>query len=81
MGLWPKDDKSNTSNFWSKLRVGIILCVILFVTNIPMIHAVIQVWGNMLLVVDNLRIALSFLTVLMKYVTMLRKQTGIPRII
>ncbi|XP_039307807.1 uncharacterized protein LOC105193979 [Solenopsis invicta] len=75
MGLWPKDDKSNTSNLWSKLHAGIILCVIIFITNVPLIHAVVQVWGNMVLVIDNLRIALSFLTVSLKYVTMQRKQT------
>jgi hypothetical protein len=80
LGLWPKDDKFNTSNLWSKLRVGIILNLIIFVTIIPMIHAVIQVWGNMVLVVDNLRVTLPFIISLIKYVIMLWKRTGIPKI-
>ncbi|XP_011156970.3 odorant receptor 43a isoform X2 [Solenopsis invicta] len=81
MGLWPEGDKFETSNLWLKLRVIIILSLIIFVTIIPMIHSVIQVWGNMVLVVDNLRLTLLFIITLMKYVIMLSKRTVILSII
>ncbi|XP_025989866.2 odorant receptor 22c-like [Solenopsis invicta] len=81
LGLWPKDEKYETNNLWSKFRISIILCLIIFVTFVPTVHAVIQVWSNMVLVVDNLRIALTFLTILLKYVTMLRKRTVLLSII
>ena len=81
MGLWPKDDKFDTSNLWSKLCGVITLSSLIFVVTIPIIHAVIQVWGNMVLVVQNLRIALPVIISLIKYVIMLWKQTGISKII
>ncbi|XP_012523282.1 odorant receptor 43a [Monomorium pharaonis] len=75
MGLWPKYDKYNKNNLWLKLRVGIILVLLIFVTNVPMIHAIIQVWGNMVLVIENLRSILPLLIASVKYVIMLWKQT------
>ncbi|XP_039307788.1 odorant receptor 43a-like isoform X2 [Solenopsis invicta] len=81
MGLWPKGDKFETSNLWSKLRVGIILSLITFVTIIPMIHVIIQVWGNMVLVVDNLRIVFPLIMSLMKYIIILWKRTVLLSII
>ncbi|XP_011156944.2 odorant receptor 43a [Solenopsis invicta] len=81
MGLWPKNDKSDTNNLWPKLRVGIILILLISVTNVPMIHAVMQVWGNMVMVVNNLRIALPMLISSMKYVIMLWKQRVLLSII
>ncbi|XP_039307770.1 odorant receptor 22c-like isoform X3 [Solenopsis invicta] len=77
LGLWPKDDIYEKNNLWSKFRISIILCLIIFVAFVPTINAVIQVWSNMILVIDNLRIALTLLAALLKYVTILRKRTGI----
>ncbi|XP_039307781.1 odorant receptor 43a isoform X3 [Solenopsis invicta] len=81
MGLWPEGDKLETSNVWLKLRISIILSLIIFVIVIPMIRAVIQVWGNMLLVVDNLRVALPLTISIIKYVIMLWKRTVLLSII
>ncbi|XP_039307808.1 uncharacterized protein LOC120358248 [Solenopsis invicta] len=81
MGLWPKNDKFDTSNLWLKLRVGIFLSLIVFVIIIPMILTVIQVWGNLVLVVDNLRLALPLTISLIKYVIMLWKRTVLLSII
>ncbi|XP_012533427.1 uncharacterized protein LOC105835038 isoform X2 [Monomorium pharaonis] len=75
MGLWPKYDKYNENNLWLKLRVGIILILLIFITNVPMIHAIVQVWGNMVLVIENLRIAIPLLITSVKYIIMLWKQT------
>ncbi|XP_011156965.3 odorant receptor 43a [Solenopsis invicta] len=81
MGLWPKNNKFDTNNLWSKLHVGIILILLIFVVNIPMIHAILQVWGDMVLVVNNLRIALPLLIALAKYVIMLWKRKVLLSII
>jgi hypothetical protein len=81
IGLWPTDDKFDTNNLWLKLRIGIILILLIFVINVPTIHGIFQVWGNMVLVIDNFRSALTLLMSLMKYVVMLWKRTGISKII
>ncbi|XP_039307769.1 odorant receptor 22c-like isoform X2 [Solenopsis invicta] len=81
LGLWPKDDIYEKNNLWSKFRISIILCLIIFVAFVPTINAVIQVWSNMILVIDNLRIALTLLAALLKYVTILRKRTVLLSII
>ncbi|XP_039307805.1 odorant receptor 43a [Solenopsis invicta] len=79
IGLWPKKDKFN--NLLPNLRVSIILILIIFVINVPTIQGILQVWGNMVLVVDNLRIALPPLIASLKYVIMLWKRTVLLSII
>ncbi|KAF3054314.1 Odorant receptor 279 [Nylanderia fulva] len=52
-----------------------------FVWGIPLVHALIRVWGNMTLMIDNLRITLPALMILLKYIIMQRKQSVILSII
>ena len=77
VGLWPKPSKC----LWPKVWVGIILILLIFVSYVPMIRAIIQVWGNMVLVIDNLHTTLPQVIVSVKYIIILRKQTGTSRII
>ncbi|XP_039307757.1 odorant receptor 43a isoform X2 [Solenopsis invicta] len=76
IGLWPKNNTVAMKSLWSKLHASIILTLLIFVSNVPMISAAMQSWGNMVVVIDILRIALPLLIVPLKYVIMRWKQTG-----
>jgi len=76
IGLWPKTEKFTKKNLWSEIRVGIILILIIIFIFIPMICMIMHVWGNMILVINNLHVTLPLVTLLTKYIIMRWKQTG-----
>lgn len=81
VGLWPKNGEVSKNKFASDLRVIIIFVIVGFVSGIPLTCSLIRVWGDMILMIDNLQVTLPFLVVLLKLVIMRWKQTGIFRII
>ena len=58
IGLWPRDDEIDKSKLASDLRVGIIFIIVAFVSGIPLVCSLIRVWGNMILMIDNLQFIL-----------------------
>ncbi|XP_018303740.1 uncharacterized protein [Mycetomoellerius zeteki] len=81
VGLWPKSNKCTKKSLWPEIWVGIVLILLIFISNVPMICAVIEVWGNMILVIDNLHTTLPQLMISMKYVIIRRKQTVLLSIV
>lgn len=81
VGLWPENGEVPENKFASDLRVIIIFVIVGFVSGVPLTCSLIRVWGDMILMVDNLQVTLPFLAVLLKLVIMRWKQTGIFRII
>ncbi|XP_018060124.1 PREDICTED: uncharacterized protein LOC108694943 [Atta colombica] len=81
VGLWPKSNKCTKKSLWPEIWIGIVFILLIFVSNIPMICAVIEVWGNMILVIDNLHTTLPQLIISMKYVIFRRKQTVLLSIV
>ena len=81
VGLWPKLNKCNKKNLWLEIWDDIIFVLLIFVSNVPMIYTVIEVWGNMISVINSLRTTLAMLIVSVKYVIIRWKQTSISRII
>lgn len=81
LGLWPKNVTSFMKRVWSKLHAGIILILLIFVSNVPTICTLIQVWGDMVHVIDILRLILPLLIASVKYIIMRWKQTGMSRVI
>ncbi|XP_018376850.1 PREDICTED: uncharacterized protein LOC108770056 [Trachymyrmex cornetzi] len=81
VGLWPKSNKCTKKSLWPEIWVGIVFILLIFVLNIPMICAVIEVWGNMELVIDNLHTTIPQLMMLIKYVIIRRKQTVLLSIV
>ncbi|XP_018376863.1 PREDICTED: uncharacterized protein LOC108770066 [Trachymyrmex cornetzi] len=81
VGLWPKSNKCTEKSLSPDIWVGIIYILIIFIANVPMIYAVIEVWGNMVLVIDNLHTLLPQLIASLKYVIMRRKQTVVLSIV
>ncbi|XP_011156943.3 odorant receptor 43a [Solenopsis invicta] len=72
IGLWPKNDRMKS--LWSRLHAGIILILLIFVSNVPMIFAIMHAWSDMVLVIDILHITLPLLTVPVKYIIMRTKR-------
>nr|XP_012220510.1 PREDICTED: uncharacterized protein LOC105671151 [Linepithema humile] len=81
IGLWPKTDEVTKDNYASDLRVGIIFVIVTFVSGIPLICSLIRVWGDMLLMVDNLQVTLPLLIVSLKLVVMRCKRSALSSII
>ncbi|KAG5314178.1 OR13A protein, partial [Acromyrmex insinuator] len=81
LGLWPKSDEISKNNFSSDLRVVIIFVIVTFVSGIPLACSLIRVWGDMILMIDNLQITLPLLVVSLKLVVLRWKQTALLSII
>ncbi|XP_072752156.1 odorant receptor 10-like isoform X3 [Anoplolepis gracilipes] len=75
IGLWPKADGITKKSFGSIIRTGFIFIMITFVLDIPLVHALVRVWGDMTLMIDNLRVTLPMLMVLLKFSIMQWKQS------
>ncbi|XP_018060139.1 PREDICTED: uncharacterized protein LOC108694957 [Atta colombica] len=73
IGLWSNSEKFKKS-LWPKIRIGVILILLIFI-SIPTICAIIRVWGDMILLIDNLQITIPILIVSVKYVILRWKQT------
>ncbi|XP_018354228.1 PREDICTED: uncharacterized protein LOC108755611 [Trachymyrmex septentrionalis] len=81
VGLWPKFTKCTKKSLWPEIWVGIVYILLIFVSNIPTICAVVDVWGNMMLVIKNLHTTLPLIMVSVKYVIIRRKQTVLLSIV
>ncbi|XP_077260491.1 odorant receptor 13a-like [Temnothorax americanus] len=69
IGLWPIADEVSKKKLWSNnIRVGFIFITLIVVSNVPLVWALIRVWGDIVLMVDNLRITLPFILVSFKFV-------------
>ncbi|XP_029672726.1 odorant receptor 13a-like [Formica exsecta] len=81
VGLWPKTNEVAKNNYASDLRVGIIFVIITFVSGIPLICSLVQVWTDMILVIDNLQITLPLMLVSLKLVIIRWKRTAVLSIV
>ncbi|XP_012528254.2 odorant receptor 43a [Monomorium pharaonis] len=81
IGLWPKNNDVPRNKFASDLRIVIIFVIVTFVSGIPLACSLIRVWGDMILMVDNIQITLPLLVVSLKLVIMRWKQTAMLSII
>ncbi|XP_039307761.1 odorant receptor 43a isoform X2 [Solenopsis invicta] len=73
LGLWPKIDKC--ARLWSRIRVGFILTLLIFISDIPLIFAIVQTWSNMVSLINTLQLALPFMVVSVKYFIIQWKRT------
>ncbi|XP_011861738.1 PREDICTED: uncharacterized protein LOC105558585 isoform X2 [Vollenhovia emeryi] len=81
LGLWPKNTTFSIKRFWSQLHAGIILILLVFGNNVPMIYTIMEDWGDMVLVIGTLRYALPLLVVSVKYAIMRSKRTVLLSIV
>ncbi|GAB1864524.1 Odorant receptor [Camponotus japonicus] len=81
IGLWPKINGISKRSLGCNIRADFTFIMIAFVLGIPLVHALIRVWGNMVLMIENLRITLPMLSALLKLVVMQRKQSVLLSIV
>ncbi|GAB1864532.1 Odorant receptor [Camponotus japonicus] len=83
IGLWPRSDETtnNKTKIASDLRIAIIFVIVTFVSGIPLICSLIRVWGDMILMIDNIQVTLPLLVVSLKLIVMRWKRTALLAIV
>ncbi|CAL1677181.1 unnamed protein product [Lasius platythorax] len=66
VGLWPQDSKNSREALLSKFRFLFNVITLIFVLTIPALVSLIRVWGDMMLMIDNLQYTLPLLITLLK---------------
>ncbi|XP_025073607.1 uncharacterized protein LOC112552487, partial [Pogonomyrmex barbatus] len=66
VGLWPQESKNQREELLSKLRLLLHVIMLIFVLTIPALASLIRVWGDMLLMIDNLQFTLPLLITTLK---------------
>lgn len=59
--MWPKTDETVKNSFISDLRVSIIFVIIIFLSVVYVVWSLVRVWSDMILVIDNRQIILTYL--------------------
>lgn len=77
VGLWPKTDETMKDNFVSDLRVCIVFVVVTLLSVIPLIWSLVRVWGDMILMIDNLQVTLPLVVVTLKLLIIRWKRSGV----
>ncbi|KAG5321777.1 OR13A protein, partial [Acromyrmex heyeri] len=66
IGLWPKESKTRCKELLSKIRFLFNVIMLIFVLTIPALMSLIRVWGDMILMIDNLQYTLPLLITMLK---------------
>ncbi|XP_067206070.1 uncharacterized protein [Linepithema humile] len=80
-GLWPENHKTNKNNFISNIHATIVFIMITFVSVIPLICSLVRIWGNMILMIDNLQVTITLTAIWAKFVIMRWKRSAISSIV
>lgn len=75
LGLWPAVNKASKKQTWNDIRMGFISFSMLL-ASVPIIWALIIVWGDMILMIENLRVLLPCIMINFKFVMTRWKQKG-----
>ncbi|XP_011687038.1 PREDICTED: uncharacterized protein LOC105449479 [Wasmannia auropunctata] len=81
IGLWPEETKDQREELLSKLRLLLNVIMLIFVLTIPALTALIIVWGDMILMIDNLQYTLPLLITLLKVFIMWYKKGDLSPLI
>ncbi|XP_025264820.1 odorant receptor 13a-like [Camponotus floridanus] len=81
IGLWPNMDGVVKRRFGPDIRASFAFIMIVFILGIPLVHAFMRVWGDMILMIDNLRLTLPIFSILLKFVIMRQKQSVLLSVI
>jgi len=74
-GLWHETDEAAMDSLVSDLRM-VTVFIITFLSIVPLLCALVRIWGDTSLMIDNLQITLPLLVVSVKLVIMRWKRTG-----
>ncbi|XP_039312084.1 odorant receptor 43a-like isoform X2 [Solenopsis invicta] len=74
VGLWPQQNKDQYKEFFSKFRKLFNATAIIYILIIPGLAQLINVWGDMIQIIDNLQFTLTFLVTILKVYIMWYKK-------
>ncbi|XP_039312113.1 odorant receptor 43a-like isoform X2 [Solenopsis invicta] len=66
VGLWPQQSRDQYKEFFSNFRMLFNATAMVFILIIPALAQLINVWGDMIQIIDNLQITLPFLVTVLK---------------
>ncbi|XP_025161023.1 uncharacterized protein LOC105180781 [Harpegnathos saltator] len=81
IGLWPPDNRDPHETIKSKFRLLCSIIIMLFILTIPTFASLIKIWGNMMLMIDNLIYSLTLLIALYKVFIIRYKQKDLAPLI
>lgn len=76
IGLWPKAEQSRREKLTCNLHALIIFLTITIGLVIPSTYALVKIYSNILLIVDNLIYTLPLITVLLRFAIFWWKKEG-----
>ncbi|KAH0954191.1 OrU3, partial [Eciton burchellii] len=79
-GLWRETDEATMDSLVSDLRMATVF-IITFLSIIPLLCALVRIWGDISLMIDNLQITLPLLIVSVKLVIMRWKRTAVSLLV
>ncbi|XP_018392263.1 PREDICTED: odorant receptor 43a-like [Cyphomyrmex costatus] len=81
IGLWPEKNKNQREELLSKIRFLLNVIILITVLTIPVLMSLIRVWGDMILMIDNLQYSLPiFITILKVFIMWYKKEALLPLI-
>ncbi|XP_044583689.1 neprilysin-2-like isoform X3 [Cotesia glomerata] len=79
-GVWPNIRRPNWLRMLISIRVTIATLIVMIFTIIPGLFALVKVWGNMTLIIDNLIITLPFFTAIFKLNVLWAKEEEVQKL-
>ncbi|XP_039312110.1 odorant receptor 43a-like isoform X1 [Solenopsis invicta] len=74
VGLWPQQSRDQYKEFFSNFRMLFNATAIVFILIIPGLAQLINLWGDIILIIDNLQFTLPFLVTILKIFIMWYKK-------
>ncbi|XP_025161006.1 uncharacterized protein LOC105180801 isoform X2 [Harpegnathos saltator] len=77
VGLWPPDNRSSREVMKSKIRLLHTFSMVFFVLTIPALISLIRVWGDIILMIENMQYSLPLLGAISKICILSQKQADL----
>ncbi|EZA61043.1 ObirOr5-U3 [Ooceraea biroi] len=81
VGLWPQNSEKAREKLSSKFQLLFNAITLVFVLTIPAIMSLIRVWGDMMLMIDNLQFTLCLLITILKVAIMWSNRAALSPLI
>ncbi|XP_019695873.2 odorant receptor 43a-like [Harpegnathos saltator] len=81
IGLWPPDNHIIRKKMKSKIRLFYSITTILFILIIPALISLMRVWGDMILMIENMQYSLPLLATISKLIIIWYKQADLLSVI
>ncbi|KAK0169065.1 hypothetical protein PV327_002811 [Microctonus hyperodae] len=79
-GIWPDKQRPRWQKILINIQVMILTSWVLYFVTMPSLRALIKVWGNMTLIIDNFTMVLPFTTAIFKLVVIWYKEEDLTNL-